>query len=84
MISLDDLAQAAEELQKLGLDAAHEIVYGPRGYVEGLDVGEEFYPLWELHMPDNREALERLDFEAIRARRGPAWSIAPVRRSCAE
>jgi hypothetical protein len=74
MILLDDLAQMAEDLRKLGLDVCQEFVYGPQGCLEGLDVGEDFFPLWELRLPENREALERLDFEAIKARRDPGWS----------
>ena len=77
MIHLDDLAQIAEDLQRLGIDVCHEILYGPRGYQEGLDVGEDFFPLWELNLPENQDAFERHDFAAILARRGPNWSIAP-------
>jgi hypothetical protein len=46
MIQIDNPVQFAEELCKLGLDACHEIVFGPRGYQEGLDVGSDFFPLW--------------------------------------
>ena len=73
MILLDDLDQMAEDLRKLGLDVCHEFVYGPQGCLEGLDVGEDFFPLWELRLPENQEALERLDFEAIKAHRNPEW-----------
>ena len=45
MIQIDDPVQLAEDLCKLGLDAAHEIVYGPHGYQEGLDVGTDFFRL---------------------------------------
>ena len=76
MIQLEDPVRLAEELCRLGLDAAHEIVYGPHGYQEGVDVGDEFFPLWELILPENRDALARLDFSAIKARRGPGWSVA--------
>ena len=76
MIQLDNPVQLAEDLCDLGLDASHEIVYGPRGYQEGVDVDAEFFPLWELTLPENREALARLDFAAIKARRGPDWSVA--------
>jgi hypothetical protein len=75
MTQLDDLAQVAEELRKLRVDAYQEFVYGPHGGVEGLSLGDDFYPLWELTLAANREALERADFEAIRARRGPDWSV---------
>jgi len=43
MIHLDDLAEIAEELQSLGMDVTHEIVYGPRGYQEGLDVAKSSF-----------------------------------------
>ena len=76
MIQLDDPVQLAEDLCNLGLDACHEILYGPRGYQEGVDVNADFLPLWELTLPENRDALARLDFAAIKARRGPDWSIA--------
>lgn len=75
MFSIDDLALCAEELRKRGVEAVHEFLYGPQGCVEGLDVGEEFYPLWELSLPENQEALERVDFAAIKSRRGPGWSV---------
>jgi hypothetical protein len=77
----DDLAQIAEDLRKLGVDASHEILYGPHGGMEGLSVGEDFYPLWELTLSENEEDLARLDFAAIRARRGPGWSIERPRRA---
>ena len=77
MFSLDDLAQAAEELRCRGLDVCHEILYGPHGGLEGLNVSDEFFPLWELTMPENRDDLERADFAAIQARRGPDWSVEP-------
>jgi hypothetical protein len=76
VIHLDDLAQIAEDLQKLGIEVCHEIVYGPRGYQEGLDVGDDFFPLWELNLPENQDDFERHDFAAILARRGPNWSVA--------
>ena len=77
MIHLDDLAEIAEDLQKLGVDANHEVLYGPHGYQEGLDVGEDFFPLWELNLPENQEAFERFDFAAIKAHRDSNWSVAP-------
>lgn len=73
----DDLAQIAEDLRKLGEDASYEIVYGRHGGLEGLNIGQEFFPLWELTLLENREALERFDFAAIKSRRGPDWSIEP-------
>jgi hypothetical protein len=77
VIQLDNPVQLAEELCRLGLDACHEIVFGPRGYQEGLDIGSEFFPLWELTLPENRDSLARLDFDAIKARRSVDWSVAP-------
>jgi hypothetical protein len=79
MIQVDNLPQFAEELRRLGIDASHEIIYAMGGYQEGLDVGEEFFPLWELIRPENQESLVKLDFAAIKARRGENWSIAPPR-----
>ena len=76
-MQLDDLAQVAEDLRRLGIYACHEILYGPHGGLEGLNVCDEFFPLWELCQPENREALERADFAAIQARRGPDWSVEP-------
>jgi hypothetical protein len=79
MIQVDNPVQLAEDLRKLGLDASHEIVYGPHGYQEGLDVGEDFFPMWELTLPENQDALAILDFGAIKARRSRDWSVAPPR-----
>jgi hypothetical protein len=76
VIHLDDLAQIVEDLRNAGVDACHEFLYGPRGCQEGLDVGEDFFPLWEINLPENQDAFERHDFEAIKARRGPNWSVA--------
>ena len=81
MIHLDDLAQIAEDLRKAGMDACHEFLYGPRGCQEGLEVGEDFFPLWELNLPENQELFEQYDFAAIKARRGPDWSVAPQARA---
>jgi hypothetical protein len=77
MIQLDDLAQAAEDLRCLGVEACHVILYGPHGGLEGLDVGDEFFPLWELQLVENRDAIDRGDFAAIVSRRGPDWSVEP-------
>lgn len=77
MFSLDDLGAVAHELRKRGIDAVHDFLYGPHGCVEGLDVDDDFFPRWELAMPENLEALERADFAAIKQRRGVDWSIEP-------
>jgi len=71
----DDLVQLAEDLQKLGKDASYEIVYGSHGGLEGLNVDKDFFPLWELRLIENQEALESFDFAAIKARRSPDWSV---------
>jgi hypothetical protein len=82
MITIDDLDQAVEDLRKLGFDAFHEFVYSPHGCLEGLDVGEEFFPLWELLLPENRADVARADFDAIKARRGSDWiPERPIRRA---
>ena len=75
MIHLDDLAQIAEDLRKMGVDACHEFLYGAHCCHEGLEIADDFFPLWELNLPENQEAIERFDFEAIKARRGPNWSM---------
>jgi hypothetical protein len=79
MFLTDDLVQAAEDLRKLAVDASYAILYGPHGGLEGLEVGEDFFPLWELNLPENREALEHYDFALIKAHRGPDWSLKPPR-----
>ena len=75
MIALDDLDQVVLDLRKRGVDASHDFLYSPHGCIEGLDVDDDFYPLWELKMAENVEALERADFAAIRDRRGPDWTV---------
>jgi hypothetical protein len=77
MAQIDNLARFAEELQQRGVDVCYEIVGSPHCYQEGLDVGDDFFPMWELTLPENQQALEALDFASIKARRGPGWSIAP-------
>ena len=79
MINLDDLAQVAEDLRRQGIDACHDFLYGPHGCLEGLDVGDDFFPLWELLLPENEDAMDRRDFAAIKARRGQDWSVEPPR-----
>jgi len=79
MIQVDNLAEMAEQLRRRGVDASHEILYGPHGGREVLDIGDDFFPLWELLLPENREALERLDFAAIKARRSADWSVDPAK-----
>jgi hypothetical protein len=77
MLHLDDLAQIAEDLRKIGVDASHEFLYGPHACHEGLNVADDFFPLWELSLLENQDAFERYDFAAIKSRRGPDWSIEP-------
>ena len=83
MTPIDDLDQVVEELRRLGVDACREFVYGPHGCLEGLDVGEDFFPLWELKLPENLEALSRMDFQAIKAHRGQDWSMRPPKSTAA-
>jgi hypothetical protein len=80
MLQIDNLVQAAEDIRGRGLDCCHEIVYGPHGGVEGLDVGEDFFPLWELLLAENVDDFDRLDFATIKARRAPDWSVDRPRR----
>jgi hypothetical protein len=77
MIHVDNLALFADELKQQGIQADYEIVFGNGRLLEGLDVGEDFFPLWELMAPENAAALEKLDFDAIKARRSPNWSLVP-------
>ena len=77
MMILDDLAQVAEDLRKRGLDVVHDFLYSARGCIEGLGVGDDFFPRWELSLAENAEALERIDFAAIKGRRRPDWTIEP-------
>jgi hypothetical protein len=79
MICLDDLAQVAEEFRKRGIDARHEYLYGPHGCIEGLNVIDDFFPLWELSLTTNLESLEKADFTAIKLRRGGDWTAEPPR-----
>jgi hypothetical protein len=77
MFPLEDLAQVAEDLRKRSVDAQYTILGGLHGALEGLEIGEDFFPLWELSLPENQAALETLDFEAIKARRAANWSVKP-------
>jgi len=80
MFSLDDLVQVAEDLRRLSVDAVYAILDGPHGAIEGLEIGDDdFFPLWELSLPENQAALERADFAAIKARRAADWSVEPRR-----
>ena len=81
MLQTDELAQAAEDLRREGIDAKHSFVYGAHMWVEGLEIGDEFFPLWELIAEDNCEAFERRDFSGIVARRCADWSIEPAARA---
>ena len=76
MFGLDDLGQVAEDLRKKGVDASHDFIYGPYGCIEGLDVGDDFFPLWELRQTENEAALMRADFAAIVRRRSAEWTVA--------
>ena len=78
---LDDLAQTAEDLRNIGIDANYEIVYFSRVCVEGLDVDNDFFPLWELSLSENEADVEACNFAAIKARRSPDWSVTPPRVS---
>ena len=79
MFPLDDLVQAAEDLRKVSVDATYMILYGLHGAIEGLEVGDDFFPLWELSLPENQAAWQKIDFAAIKARREPGWSVEPRR-----
>jgi hypothetical protein len=72
-----DLVLLVEKLRIRGCEACHEILAAPHGYQEGLEIDDDFFPLWELSLPENSEAVEQLDFAAIKARRGPNWSVRP-------
>lgn len=74
---LDDLAQTAEDLRSIGIDASYEIVCCSRWCLEGLDVCDDFFPLWELSLSENEADLEACNFARIKARRRPDWSVAP-------
>jgi hypothetical protein len=71
-----DLPKFAESLRSRGLDARADIFRTESGGPQkGLRVGEHFYPLWELNLKQNRDALSRLDLDEIRSRRGPNWTV---------
>ena len=73
-----DLALLAEELRHQGCEACHQILAGPNGrYQEGLEIDDDFFPLWELSLEENEESIQQLDFAAIKARRAPGWSVSP-------
>jgi len=76
-ICLDDLCQAAADLRSQGINAEHDFIYGPHGCLEGLNVDDEFFPHWELCLPENAEALARVDFAAIKQRRCADWRVEP-------
>jgi len=75
MFQIDELAEVAEQLRAQGIDACHYFLYGPHACLEGLEIGDTFFPLWELILPENEESFERRDFAAIEARRPADWSI---------
>jgi hypothetical protein len=70
-----ELPNFAAALRARGLDAERDYQSDPTGLQAGLRVGKFFYPLWELNRRENRFALESYDFDAIRSRRGPGWTI---------
>lgn len=63
-------------LRARGFDAEVKIIAGAAGAEIGLSVDESFYPLWELNDPENVGFLTNLDFQSIRLRRVPRWTIA--------
>ena len=77
MICVDDLAQVAEDLRKRGIAAEHDFLYSAHGCIEGLNVGEDFFPHWELSLAENLDSLERADFAAIKDRRASDWTVEP-------
>jgi hypothetical protein len=79
MINVNDLSELADQLRKLGIDASQEFLYTSRGCQEGLTIGEDFFPLSELSLPENHDALERFDFAAVKARRAASSLGAPAR-----
>jgi hypothetical protein len=79
-LQLDGLAQAADDLRCLGVDAYYVVLYGPHGGTEGLELGDDFFPLWELMLSENQDAVGRMDFAAIKARRSPEWSVEAPRQ----
>src|SRR3954468_4040152 len=48
MFQIDELAEVAEQLRAQGIDACHYFLYGPHACLEGLEIGDTFFPLWEL------------------------------------
>lgn len=74
---VDDLAQVAEDLRKCGIEAEHEFLYSAHGCIEGLNIGEDFFPQWELSLAGNLESLKRADFAAIKDRRASDWTVEP-------
>jgi len=76
MFGLEDLGQVAEDLRKRGINAVHDFLYGSHGCIEGLDVGDDFFPLWELRLAENEAALQCGDFAAILQRRSAEWTVA--------
>ena len=79
MICVDDLAQAAEDLRKIGINAEYDFLYGAHGCIEGLNVGDDFFPRWELILAENLESLEAGDLAAIKNRRREDWTAEPPR-----
>jgi hypothetical protein len=73
---MTEVEKLAQTIRASGTDVRIEDIYGPTGVQRCLVIGGWPYPLWELNADENRTALERMDFDAIRNRRGPYWTIA--------
>jgi hypothetical protein len=76
-IRLADLDAIAEDLRRHGVNARRERVIAQQFAVEGLRIGGDFFPLWEMNLPDNVSAAESWDWNQIKNRRGASWSAHP-------
>ena len=79
------LAKFAIQLRHLGMDAETDSKYGPKGIQQGLGVGFDFYPLWELTenhalidtiISSSTPAAAHAVLESIRKKRKTSWTIA--------
>jgi hypothetical protein len=77
MWRVDDLTKIAAVLLGRGVAARREAKDGLTFRLEGLVVDQEFFPLWELNLPENERAASALDFQQIKARRADGWSEEP-------